>query len=31
MTEYEYQIEMLCCLPKQLLVNKLNNADGVPK
>lgn len=31
MTEYEYQIEMLCCLPKQLLINKLNNVDSIPK
>ncbi len=31
MTEKEYLLEMLCCLPKELILLKLNNSNNIPK
>lgn len=31
MTEHEYVLEMLCCLPKELLTSKLENSDMIPE
>ena len=30
MSEHEYLLEMLCCLPKELLFLKLNKFDKIP-
>ena len=30
MTEEEYLLEMLCCLPKELLTQRMANARNVP-
>lgn len=30
MTEEEFMIEMLCCLPKELLIKKLKGDNDIP-